>query len=87
MYLFIIYLCHSLYILSVYSSGFTHNTVWSFSIGSAIFLSNSAIYTLAITSKYPLSSKWITKNELSNYKFLPGNKEAIEMAMKMREKM
>lgn len=31
--------------------------------------------------------KWITKNELSNYKFLPGNKEAIEMAMKMREKM
>lgn len=28
--------------------------------------------------------KWITENELSDYNFLPGNKEAIEMAIKSR---
>lgn len=29
--------------------------------------------------------KWIKRNELLNYKFLPGNKEAIEIAIKMEE--
>lgn len=30
--------------------------------------------------------KWITSEELEKYNFLPGNKEAIEIAIKMRGK-
>lgn len=30
--------------------------------------------------------KWISENELSNYNFLPGNREAIEIAIKSRAK-
>lgn len=30
--------------------------------------------------------KWITMDKLEDYKFLPGNKEAIKCAMKIREK-
>lgn len=31
--------------------------------------------------------KWIKQSELLNYNFLPGNKEAIEIAVKMEEEM
>ncbi|MBQ3408300.1 MAG: NUDIX domain-containing protein [Clostridia bacterium] len=30
--------------------------------------------------------KWVTNKELSDYEFLPGNKEAIEIAMNIKEK-
>lgn len=30
--------------------------------------------------------KWITEHELTDYKFLPGNKEAIQMAIKIKKK-
>ena len=30
--------------------------------------------------------KWIVKDEISNYNFLPGNKDAIEMAVKIKER-
>ena len=30
--------------------------------------------------------RWITINELADYNFLPGNKEAIQLAIKIREK-
>ena len=30
--------------------------------------------------------KWISEDELSDYNFLPGNKEAIQIAIKIKEK-